>query len=78
MLNLLIHCDDPVERLLYSEPDPWLALHECCHDWFNERFVRDENGKIIGTERVPISHEHGDTTGDPQRPGLRRAHYLHG
>ncbi len=24
MLNLLISCDDPIERLLYGEPDPWL------------------------------------------------------
>ena len=24
MLNLIISCDDPIERLLYGEPDPWL------------------------------------------------------
>ncbi len=29
MKNLLIELDDPIERLLYGEPDPWLALHEC-------------------------------------------------
>ena len=29
MLNLLISCDDPMERLLYGEPDPWLRSFEC-------------------------------------------------
>ena len=69
MKNLLIQFDDPMERLLYGEPDEWLALHVCRHDWFNERFVRDENGQITGTERVPIAHEHGETTGDPSDQG---------
>ena len=32
MLNLIITCDDPTERLLYGEPDPWLAQFECRHD----------------------------------------------
>lgn len=65
MKNLLIEFDDPIERLLYGEPDPWLQLFECRHEWSNERFVRDENGQITGTERVPIAHEHGETSGDP-------------
>ena len=29
MLHLLISCDDPMERLLYGEPDPWLRSFEC-------------------------------------------------
>ena len=32
MLNLIITCDDPTERLLYGESDPWLAQFECRHD----------------------------------------------
>ena len=32
MLNLLISCDDPMERLLYGEPDPWLGLMMPRHD----------------------------------------------
>ena len=32
MLNLIISCDDPIERLLYGEPDPWLGLMMPRHD----------------------------------------------
>ena len=34
MLNVIIPCDGPmmVDRLLYGEPDPWLAQFECRHD----------------------------------------------
>ena len=32
MLNLIVSFDDPMERLLYGEPDPGLALFECRHD----------------------------------------------
>ena len=54
MLNLLISCDDPMERLLYGEPDPWLALHQCRHVIY-DNFVSTEPAYTWGNE-VPHSH----------------------
>ena len=40
MLSLLIQFDDPIERLLYGEPDEWLRLHEPRH-YLPERHFHD-------------------------------------
>ena len=32
MLKLIISFGEPMERLLYGEPDSWLAQFECRHD----------------------------------------------
>ena len=31
MLSSLLTPDDPMEQLIYGEPDPWLRLFECRH-----------------------------------------------
>ena len=43
MRNLLITFDDPMERLLYGEPDPWLELFECRHETGYQHHHKDVN-----------------------------------
>ena len=46
MLNLFIQFEDPIERLLYGEPDPWLQLFTC-----RERdYTVDADGNVSYTE----------------------------
>ena len=56
MLNLLIQFDDPIERLLNGEPDPWLRLFEPRH--VDSTIVRDAEGNVIDTIYWTHPHPH--------------------
>ena len=49
MLNLIISCGDPMERLLYGEPDPWLAQFECRHNHVPDM---DGDGQITFIDEI--------------------------
>ena len=49
MLNPLISCDDPMERLLYGEPDSWLAQFECRHNHVPDM---DGDGRITFVDEI--------------------------
>ena len=69
MLNLLISFDDPMERLLYGEPDPWLAQFECRHDVGYQHFHNDVNPPTGpgGPEPEPEPEPEGpDSTPQPE------------
>ena len=66
MLNLIISCDDPMERLLYGEPDPCLSLWECKHydAGFPEHTHNDGDGNgEYGIGRPPRPIDLGDEPG---------------
>ena len=72
MLTLIITCDDPMERLLYGEPDPWLSLWECKHydAGFPEHTHNDGDGNGdygIGrpTRPIDLGEEPGTGFVDP-------------
>ena len=72
MLNLIISFDDPMERLLYGEPDPCLSLWECKHydAGFPEHTHNDGDGNGdygIGrpTRPIDLGEEPGTDFVDP-------------
>ena len=72
MLNLIISFDDPIERLLYGEPDPFLSLWECKHydAGFPEHTHNDGDGNGdygIGrpTRPIDLGEEPGTDFVDP-------------
>ena len=66
MLNLIISFDDPMERLLYGEPDPWLAQFECRHRDVTIHY--NDDGSYGGAVSRPHPHPH-ETEDDDRTEG---------
>ena len=68
MLNLTISFDDPIERMLYGDPDPYLALFECRHDVGYQHFHNEVNPPTGPTGPEPPDPPDPPDTSDTSTP----------